>query len=174
MLTHTPPTLLPTGTYTIDPAESEVAFSVRHLGVATVKGRFGTFEGELTIDADGHVTATGGVLAASVESGNGIRDRRLRDEFFQTHDHPVIAFAADATPEPADKRGRLHLDARLTIRGTTRPVELELRVHDDRIEATGEISQSDFGLEWDALREAGKLLVSDRVKLAVDAKLRPR
>jgi polyisoprenoid-binding protein YceI len=173
MLTTTPTQLLPTGTYTIDPAQSEVGFSVRHLGVATVKGRFEQFEGGLTIDDAGRVTATGGVLAASVESGNGIRDRRLRDEFFQTADHPVIAFAADATPEPG-KRGRVHLDARLTIRGTTRPVELELRVHGDRIEATAEISQADFGLEWDALREAGKLLVSDRVKLTVDARLRPR
>ncbi|HWT92194.1 MAG TPA: YceI family protein [Solirubrobacteraceae bacterium] len=151
MLTHTPTPLLPTGTYTIDPSTSSVGFSVRHLGVATVKGRFEQFEGELTIHDDGHVTATGGVLAATVESGSGIRDRRLRDEFFQTADHPVIAFTADATPEPT-KRGKLHLDATLTIRGTTRPVELELKIHehDLRIEATGEISQEDFSLEWDA------------------------
>lgn len=65
----------------------------------------------------------------------------------------------------------------LTIRGVSRPVELELTVDADqdellRLRATGTIRRSDFGLEWEALREAGRLLVADEVRLLADVVLR--
>lgn len=76
----------------------------------------------------------------------------------------------------ADATGRRML-GELTIRGVSRPVELELTVDADqdellRLRATGTIRRSDFGLEWEALREAGRLLVADEVRLLADVVLR--
>ena len=59
-------TAVPTGTWNVDPSHSKVGFSVKHLGIATVRGDFKTFEGSLTVAQDGTVTVAGTVDASSV------------------------------------------------------------------------------------------------------------
>ena len=76
-------TAVPTGTWNVDPSHSKVGFSVKHLGIATVRGDFKTFEGSLTVAQDGTVTAAGTVDASSVDTSEAARDEhlpeRLRD-----------------------------------------------------------------------------------------------
>jgi polyisoprenoid-binding protein YceI len=168
-------TTLATGTWQVDPAASAVGFSVRHLGVATVRGGFGRFAGTLHTGPAG-LRASGSVETASVDTGNGIRDGRLRGEFFAAGTFPHITLAAR---EPAPPRGgaiRL-LAGELTIRNVARPVLLRLVVEPAegdllQVRCEGDLRRSDFGLDWAALREAGRLLVADRVAIRADLLLR--
>jgi polyisoprenoid-binding protein YceI len=157
------------GVWRVDRSRSTVGFRVRHFGVATVRGQFESFACRLEA-GDGAFRVEGRVDAASVQTGNAIRDRRLRSEFFDTKSHPTISLLASA-----DERDR-RLLGELTIRGVSQPVDLVLRADAGRdgtvrLRADGKIRRSDFGLEWEALREAGSLLVADEVRLLADVVL---
>ena len=156
-----PAALLPPGSWVIDPVASTVGFRVKHLRVATVRGRFKDFEGRIDADA-----VSGAVAVASVETGQEIRDGRLREEFFEADRFPHMTIEA-----PGPLRPRLQAD--LTIRDVTRPIVFDVRASEsgeDRMEvhATARISREAFGLNWGALVDAGKLVVSDRVDLVLD------
>lgn len=147
----------------LDPAQSTIGFDIRHMGVATVRGEFTSFSGGLEPGGARLV-----VDVASVDTGDAIRDRRLRAEFFDAEQFPAIEFRTDGLG--AATRGEL------TIRGVTRPVDLHVvsePLGDDRvrIRAEGRIRRSDFGLDWDALRKAGRLIVADHVRLRADVVL---
>ena len=164
--TETSPRLGPAGSWAIDPEASTVGFRVRHFHFATVEGRFGEFSGEL-----GPWGAAGTVDVASIDTGNAIRDGRLRSpDLFDAARFPEIAF---------ETRGQLapRLAGRLTIRDVTNPVTLEVTQTPEpdalRISARASISRRAFGLDWDALREAGRLVVGDRVELLLDLVARP-
>jgi polyisoprenoid-binding protein YceI len=154
------------GVWRADRSRSAIGFRVRHFGVATVCGQFESFAcrleiGENSLRIDGHVDV------ASVQTGNAIRDRRLCSEFFDTESYPSISLQARAN------RADRCLLGELTIRGVSRAVELGLSVDADqdgalRLRAEGKIQRSAFGLEWEALREAGQLLVADEVRLLAD------
>jgi polyisoprenoid-binding protein YceI len=159
--------------WSLDAERSSVGFRVRHLGVATVRG---SFEG-LAADArrvDGRLEITGSVRADTVASGSDIRDTRLRNEFFGVDAHPTIAFHGSL------EEGAEMIEGELTIRDVRRPVRLELvrreLLADGSLHLTaeGQISRKAFDLDWDALREAGRLLVADTVKLRADAVLHPQ
>ena len=146
----------------IDPLRSTVGFAVRHLGISTVRGSFGSFDGRIRLLEDGF-TAQGQVDVASVESGNAVRDARLRSEFFDVQAFPSMTFAG---------RGRDDLViGELTVHGVTQPVVFAatttLRDGELHIHAEADLSRADFGLDWEALREAGRLLVSDRVRMTL-------
>lgn len=157
------------GLWRADRSRSAVGFRVRHFGVAAVRGQFESFACRV-VAGDGGLRIEGHVDVASVQTGNAIRDRRLCSEFFDTESHPAISLLADAEPGG----GCLH--GQLTIRGVSRPLELALTVAADRdgalrLRAEGTIRRSDFGLEWEALREAGRLLVADEVRLLAEVVL---
>ncbi len=159
--------LIENGAWRIDAERSRVTFRVRHFGVATVRGEFGSFAGRLEADGD-RLSVRGEVDAASVQTGNGIRDTRLRSEFFDAEHHPEIVLHADTAAH-----GRL-LRGELTIRGVTRPVDFVVTVEPGdapRLRAETTIRRSAFGLEWDALRDAGRVLVADEVRLRADVVL---
>lgn len=150
----------------LDPTQSTIAFDIRHMGVATVHGQFTSFSGGVSPDGARLV-----VDVASLDTGDPIRDRRLRTEFFAADQFPAIEFHADGLD------GAAH--GTLTIRGVTRPVAFHLVYEpvDDtrvRIRAEGQIRRSDFGLDWDALRTAGRLIVADHVRLHADVVLLTR
>jgi polyisoprenoid-binding protein YceI len=152
-------------TWKIDASESAAGFEVRHFGFATVEGRFGALTGDL-----GPRGAAGSVEVASVDSGNEIRDTRLRAEFFDGERFPRISFE---TGEPLGPT----VTGRLTIRDVTRPIAFTVASADDsdtlRLTARATISRKAFGLEWAALREAGRLIVSDKVRLRLELVARP-
>jgi polyisoprenoid-binding protein YceI len=148
----------------LDPTRSSIGFNIRHLGVATVHGSFASFTGGL--DDEGAQLA---VDVTSVDTGDPIRDRRLRSEFFDADRFPAMTFrAAGIGPT---------IHGELTIRGVTRPIALRAtfeRLADEsiRVRAVGRLRRSDFGLDWAALRQAGRLLVADHVRLSADIVLR--
>jgi polyisoprenoid-binding protein YceI len=157
------------GVWRLDRSRSTIAFRVRHFGVATVRGHFGSFACRLDAD-DAGMRIEGHVDVASVDTGNAVRDARLRSEFFDAEGHPAIWLRAGAAEADGSVKGEL------TIGGVTRPIELALTIDsgDDgtvRLRGTGRIRRSDFGLEWDALRQAGRLLVSDDVRLVASVVL---
>src|SRR5258705_2161127 len=87
-------TLIPTGTWTVDPAHSQVEFAVKHMGIATVRGNFGTFEGKLEIGPDG-AHASGTVETASINTDEPQRDAHLRSpDFFDAETNPQITFVS--------------------------------------------------------------------------------
>ena len=165
------------GTWNVDPSHSSVEFQVKHMGIATVKGFFSEFAGSLEVAEDGTVTAAGTVDAASVNTRNPQRDEHLRSpDFFDAENRPELGFRSKAVEQLDDESYRIVGD--LTIRGTTREVELHAvatgadldpwgntRVG---LEVTGEIDRTEFGLTWNQALESGGVLVGKKVKILLD------
>jgi len=170
-------TLVPRGAWEVDPARSTAGFTVRHLKVTKVRGRFGEITGVIRCDHEGVTSIDGRVQVASIDTGDHRRDARLRaEDFFDAERHPAIAFTAMGSAEVPVVRGIM------TIRGISRPLELQVdapasRVDgngDLRIRANGVVSRRAFGLTWDSVFAAGGLVIDDRVGLELDVVLRPR
>jgi polyisoprenoid-binding protein YceI len=94
-------TVLPLGTWGVDPAHSSVEFSVKHLGIANVRGVFKEFEGAFEVEEDGTARAHGTVLAASVDTNEESRDAHLRaEDFFHAEVHPKLRWPRCRAPRP--------------------------------------------------------------------------
>ena len=168
------------GTWTLDPAHTSVELSVRHMMVATVRGRLRPLTGELHIDADdpfgSYVVVE--LDPASVDTGNPDRDKHLRSaDFLDTDRFPTISFRSTEVEDQGD--GSYVITGDLTVRGETRPITLEAELGgiirdpfgNDRMgfSATGTIDRSEFGLTWNAALEGGGLVLGDRLKVNIDA-----
>src|SRR6201991_1578912 len=96
--------VVPKGTWRVDPAHSKVGFAVKHMGVATVRGEFGQFEGSLEIGADlASSKATGSVQTASVDTNQDARDEHLRSaDFFEVDKFPEITFTSTSIEQVDD------------------------------------------------------------------------
>jgi polyisoprenoid-binding protein YceI len=170
-------TVLPTGTWTVDPAHSNVEFSVKHLGIATVRGAFNEFEGSFEVGEDGSANARGTVHAASIDTNEDQRDNHLRSEdFFHAELHPELSFESTEI-RPLDEDAFL-IHGELTMRGVTRSVALEAEIQGTEIdpwgnervalEARGQLNRGDWGMTFNQALGSGNMLVSDRVKLTLD------
>lgn len=171
---------LAAGTWLLDPDRSEVRFEVRHLGLARVRGRFTRFEGTVRVSR-GSVSARGAVEVASVETGDERRDHYLRTagEFFDPERHPLIEFASKPVKAAAERAFRL--EGELTIRGTSRPLSLEVEVEHPAhprggggevvFRAQGELDRGAYGLRFPAVAGYGDTLVGETVKIRIRALL---
>src|SRR5690349_14034720 len=162
-------------TWTIDPSHSHVEFSVKHLMISTVKGRFGVVHGTIRADESDPTSAQVEVEidADSIDTRETQRDAHLRSpDFFEVEKFPKLLFKS---PRVSDVRGNsFKLTGDLTIRGVTRPVTLDVtsegRGRDPwggeraGFSATGAIKRSDFGLTWNQALETGGFLVGDDIK----------
>jgi polyisoprenoid-binding protein YceI len=167
-----------TGTWNLDTAHTRLGFAAKHAMVTTVRGAFLDFAGSLTIDGDQPDASTAEVViqAASFDSGNAQRDGHVRGaDFLDVESYPTLSFRSTDVRVDGDD---FVLVGDLTIRGTTRPVELKgelegvdkdpfgnLRVG---FSAETQISRKDFGLTWNVALESGGWLVSDKVKITLD------
>ena len=165
------------GTWNVDPSHSGLNFTVKHLMVSKVRGRFASFTGTLNIAADplqSSVTAQADV--ASVTTGDTGRDEHLRSgDFFEAEKFPTISFVSTKIEADGDD---FVLFADLTIKGVTKNVKFELEfdgVGKDPwgntkagFSAEAEINRKDFGLEWNAALETGGVLVGEKVKIQLD------
>ena len=157
------------GTWTIDPSHSEVGFTVRHL-MSKVRGQFETFEGSLTTgDTLEETRATATIDLNSVNTRDEQRDAHLRSkDFFGVEENGPMTFTTtsfDGTTATGE----------LTIKGVTKPVELDvefLGIDTDAygntrigFEATTEISRKEFGIDFNVPLDGGKLLVGDKVSI---------
>ncbi len=172
------------GTWTIDPVHSEVGFSVRHMMVSKVRGKFTKFSGELVTNDDLLAsTVTAEIDLTSIETGAEQRDAHLRSpDFFDTANHPLMTYRS--TGIRADGDGYV-VDGELTLKGVTRSVPLALELNGfgpdayggtrAGFTATGEINRQDFGVSWNAAMETGGVVVSDKVAihLEIEAVLQP-
>jgi polyisoprenoid-binding protein YceI len=173
-MSTTAPEAVQAGTYNVDPSHSNVGFEVRHMGIATVRGSFKTFEG--TVDATDGLTLQGAVDVASVNTGDENRDGHLQSpEFFDAAQFPQITFKSTGAHAGAD--GQLTLNGEITIKGTTKPIELTGALGEggedpwgnQRIgfEVEGKIDRREFDLKWNQTLPNGNLLVANDVKLIV-------
>ena len=162
------------GTWTLDPAHTSVAFTVRHAGISKVRGQFTDVEGELVVAEGGEDLAfTATLKTESISTSNPDRDAHLKSaDFFDVENNPTITFRSTEL-----KGDTLH--GELTINGITKPVELDFAYEGAatdpfgvyRAGFTGEttISRKEFGLTWNAALEAGGVLVADSVKISIEA-----
>lgn len=162
------------GTWTIDPGHSEVSFTVRHLMMTKVRGRFTRFSGQLTTASD---PLSSGVTAeidmTSIDTNNPQRDNDLRTgDFFATDEYPVMTYRSTSL-EP----GYLLL-GELTCRGVTAEVPLQLELNgfgrgrfgDTRaaFTATGELSRKAFGITIDLPMDGGGVVIGDRIAINLE------
>ncbi len=171
----------------IDTAHSYVGFKVRHLMVSWVRGQFTAVSGEVTFDKDDLSTLKMDIQIdpASVDTGNASRDKDLRgDEFFDVEKHPEMRFVSTKAEVQPD--GQVRLTGDLTMRGVTKPVTLAVEGLEQVVDqgergfktgatASGKLSRSEWGLNWNVILEAGGVTVSDEVTLEIEAELaRPK
>lgn len=162
--------------WALDPAHSELQFKVKHLVISTVTGSFNIFNGELQANENNF---DGGIVSFqadinSINTGNGQRDEHLRSaDFFDAANFPQMSFEGTELKKVDEEN--YSLAGNLTIRGTTKPVTLQVAfggITKDPwgntkagFEVTGKLNRKDFGLAWNALTEAGGVVVSEEVKI---------
>src|SRR5712692_2387343 len=165
------------GTWTIDPLHSEVGFSVRHMMVSKVRGKFAKFSGQLVTAQDAASSSvTAEIDLSSIETGAEQRDAHLRSpDFFDTDNHPLMTYRSTGIRDDGD--GYV-VDGELTLKGVTRSVPLRLEVNGfgpdayggtrAGFTATAEINRQDFGVSWNAAMEHGGVVVSDKVAIHLE------
>ena len=166
-----------TGTWTIDPVHSEVGFSVRHMMVSKVRGKFTSFEGEIVTGENplsSSVVAT--IDLGSIDTGNADRDNHIRSaDFFEVDAHPTMTFRSTGIRA---EDGDYLLDGELTLRGVTKSVTLALELGGfgpdafggtrSGFTATGTINRKDFGVDFNAAMETGGVVVGDKVTIQLE------
>jgi polyisoprenoid-binding protein YceI len=169
-------------TWSIDASHSEVGFAVKHLMIATVRGRFGALTGTVTFGDGDYSQATADVTidAASIDTREEKRDAHLRSgDFFDVEQFPTLTFKSRSVQ--AITGDAFELVGDLTIKGITREVVLDVNVEGfqkdpwgnqkSAFTATTKISRTAFGLTWNAALETGGVLVGDDVKISLDVQL---
>jgi polyisoprenoid-binding protein YceI len=167
---------VPPGRWQIDPAHTVLGFTVRHL-MSKVRGRFNEFSGHIMIAEDRLQSAVQVEIAlASVHTGNEVRDNHLRtNDFFDVEQHPTMTFASKGLREA---NGSLALDGELTIRDTTRAIQIDGDFlgfdptglqGEPRIgfEGRTSINRGDFGVSF-GLAEGGKVVIGDRIDILLE------
>ncbi len=168
--------------WTIDPSHSEVQFKVKHLMITTITGNFHSYNLEVITDGDDFTTVSKIAFAAEIDSistKNEQRDSHLKSaEFFNAEQHVVISFSGNKFEQDADEY-LLHGD--LTIKGITKPILLHVDFGGIVIDrygqtkagftVTGKVSRKEFDLTWDAVTEAGQIVVSDEIRINCEIQL---
>ena len=162
---------IPTGAWAIDPVWSALEFDVRKLGLVTIRGRVPGFTG--TITGGERPAIAGTVDATSITTFDETRDGHLQSpDFFDTQRYPELRFESTSIESDGEE---LVVHGDLTIKGTTKPVELRGTYAgsdndpwgNERIglELSGAVDRTDFGLDWNAPLPGGGFLLPDEVVL---------
>jgi polyisoprenoid-binding protein YceI len=176
-ITHTD--VAPAGTWQLDPVHSSASFAVRHMVVATFRGRFEELDATLTADEAGAARLSGTVRADTIVVKDEALGEHLRSpEFFDTERHPEITYVSEAMRRDGDE---LVVDGRLTIKGNTHPVQARGTITDPavtfgdvekigvQLEAT--VDRTLYGLNWNAPLPKGGFALADDVTLVVELEL---
>ena len=168
--------------WTIDPTHSEITFKVKHLMISTVTGQFKKFNLEGETETNDFNTAKKIEFTADVDSidtNNEQRDAHLKSaDFFKAEENPQTKFSGKKYEADGDE-GKLYGD--LTIAGTTKAVTLNVDFGGIVVDpygqtkagftVTGKISRKEFGLTWNAVTEAGNVVLSDEIKINAEIQL---
>lgn len=161
-------------TWNFDPSHSTIGFSVRHMVISKVRGRFTKWTGSIVVEGNKPAAASVEIDAASIDTAEGQRDTHLRSaDFFDVENFPLITFQSTRVEQDGSR-----LVGDLTIRGVTHEIALAVegggRGKDpwgnDRIafEGTTSLNRKEFGLVWNQALEAGGVLVADKIEIHVE------
>ncbi|MCX5102064.1 YceI family protein [Streptomyces sp. NBC_00439] len=173
--------LPPPGTWSLDPAHSSVAAVAQHLGISSVHGRFTEFSGRIEISEEVHRSRVDAVIsAASIDTGNGMRDKHLRSpDFLDSDRFPEITYRSIGLAPAGPDRWTVH--GRLSMHGVERPVDLNLSYLGTgpdpwggvraAFSATAELRREDFAMNYNQVVQAGISAIGTtlRVKLDIQA-----
>ncbi|MCO1596395.1 YceI family protein [Micromonospora sp. RHAY321] len=166
------------GTYALDVAHKRVGFVARHMMVSKVRGEFNEATATITVAEDplqSSVAAT--IQAASIDTTQADRDAHLRSpEFLDAENFPTLEYRS--TGVKSRRGNEFVLSGELTIRGVTRPVDLEVEFEGVGrspfgqdifgFSASTEIDREEFGLTWNVALETGGVLVSRKIKIEIE------
>jgi polyisoprenoid-binding protein YceI len=164
-------------TWNIDPIHSEVGFSVRHMMVSKVRGRFTNFSGQIvTADDPTQSSVTAEIDLSSINTGQEQRDAHIRSaDFFEVETYPTMTYKSRAIRV---EDGEYVLDGDLTLKGVTKSVPLRLELNGfgpdpyggvrAGFTATGEINRSDFNVSFNAPLSNGGVVVGEKVTLQLE------
>lgn len=164
-------------TWSIDPVHSEVGFSVRHMMVSKVRGRFTSFSGQLVTAEDPlQSSVTAEIDLSSINTGQDQRDEHIRSaDFFEVETYPTMTYKSTGVRV---EDGEYVLDGELTLKGVTRNVPLRLELqgfgpdayggYRAGFSATGEINRSDFNVSFNAPLQNGGVVVGEKIQLQLE------
>ena len=168
--------------WSVDPTHSEIQFKVKHLMITTVTGYFQKYSLEVETEGEDFTKAGRIEFTADIDSintNNEQRDTHLKSaDFFHAEEHAQLKF----TGRNFEKAGDGYvLNGDLTIRGVTKPVRVNVEMAGIVIDpygqtkagftVDGKISRKEYGLVWDAVTEAGQVVVSDEIRLHCEIQL---
>jgi polyisoprenoid-binding protein YceI len=176
-------TAIPTGTWVLDPTHTDVGFTVRHI-MSRVRGHFTEFEGTIVTGEDlADARATADIKLASIDTRNAQRDEHLRSgDFFDVASNTSMTFASTNVKDNGEE---LIVTGDLSIKGVTKPIDLTvelLGVDKDPwgqtrlgLEATGQISRKEFGVDFNIPLEGDKVMIGDKISIVIttEAVLQP-
>ncbi len=172
-------TKLPTGRWTLDPTHSSASFAIKHMVVATFRGRFDQFDATLTVGEDGAARLDGTVDARSIV----VKDENLQahlgsPDFFDVERYPELRFSSKEIRRNGED---LVVDGELTIKDQTHPVQARGTITDPHETLGGAIKlgvtletvidRTQFGLEWNAPLPKGGFALAEDVKLTIELEL---
>lgn len=169
-------------TYNLDPLHSEITFKVKHMMITNVTGSFGKFDVTVTAEksdfSDAKITFEAAV--DSINTNNEQRDTHLKsDDFFAANKYPKITFASTEMKKLTDED--YQLSGIITIKDVSQPIVFDVEYGGTQTDPygniksgfslSGKLSRKQFGLNWNAVTEAGSIVVSDEIKLFADIQI---
>lgn len=169
-------------TWQIDYSHSDISFSVRHMMISKVNGRFADWSGTIDFDPENPANSTVDVTVqlTSVDTRDEKRDGHLRSpDFFDVVNFPEMTFKSTKVAQDGDDEGKLYGD--LTIRGITKPIVLDVEYAGQAqspwgaisagFSAVATINRKDWELTWNVALETGGVLVDDKIKIEIELEL---
>ena len=168
--------------WVVDPVHSEIQFKVKHLMITTVTGYFRKYNIEVETEGDDFTSASTIVFTAdidSIDTNNAQRDTHLKSgDFFDAGTHKQLIFTGKNYQKAGDE---YRLSGDLTIRGITKPITLDVEFSGVVVDpygqtkagftVDGKVSRKEFGLQWNAVTEAGQVVVSDEIRIHCEVQL---
>jgi polyisoprenoid-binding protein YceI len=172
--------------WTIDPMHSEIQFKAKHMVISTVTGSFLEFSGKMEAPSENKDSFENSIISfeanvGSINTGVDQRDEHLRSaDFFEAEKYPKINFVSTSFKKNGSDTS-YHMTGNLTIRGTTKPITLNVEYGGTAVdmygqtkagfELRGKVNRQEFGLVWSAATEEGAVIVSDDIRLVAELQL---
>ena len=168
--------------WSFDTVHSHVSFSVKHMMISTVRGRFDAFSGSFELDEENPAASSLDVAidVTSINTGDAGRDAHLRSaDFFESDKYPTATYKSTKVEKIGENEYRIEGD--FTLHGVTRNVEVKATLDGLTKDMQGNrragftvetaINRKDFDLNWNVALETGGVLVSEKVNIMVDAQI---
>jgi len=170
---------LPTATWNVDPAHSQVEFRVKHVGIATFKGRFTAFDGVIRTEDDTVASVEGSVDVTSIRTNDERLDGHLQSpDFFDAERFPTLRFVAEDVDLDSES---VLVPGEITIKGVTKPVEVTGTLTEPITDAYGNerlglklsarVDRTDFGVDWNTPLPTGDPALANDVTIVAELQL---